>query len=146
MTGFVSGLPMWADQLSSSVVAAPLHHHLPVLFQCCNVLPDGDLYCIMLCIPLIARSFCNSVWHWTRTQQSMSGFAGLQIILVSYGSDHIQYRSARIVGLLNVANTIAQVDSKVSAKPWPLRLCLFIICICTSFDSDSHCSSCRPPI
>jgi hypothetical protein len=29
-------------------------------------------------------------------------------------------------------------------KGWgPLRLCLFIICICTSVDSDSHHSSCR---
>jgi hypothetical protein len=29
-------------------------------------------------------------------------------------------------------------------SPWPhLRLCFFIIRICTSVDSDSHCSSCR---
>jgi hypothetical protein len=32
----------------------------------------------------------------------------------------------------------------IELKGWgPLRLCLFIICICTSVDIDSRCSSCR---
>jgi hypothetical protein len=38
----------------------------------------------------------------------------------------------------------AKADRHSEPKGWgPLRLCLFIICICTSVDSDSHDSSCR---
>jgi hypothetical protein len=48
------------------------------------------------------------------------------------------------VNVHNPAAAASKQDQHSLSKGWgPPRLCLFIICICTSVHSDSHYSSCR---